>query len=45
VSGIPAGDELTDLVFFALDHGIESVREGGPLVGNAAFLGEGEPLF
>jgi hypothetical protein len=32
VSEIPASDELADLVFAALDHGIESVREGGPLV-------------
>ena len=29
---IPASDELMDLVFFALDHGIESVAEGGPLI-------------
>jgi hypothetical protein len=28
-------DKLAELVFFALDHGIDSVRDGGPLV---AFL-------
>lgn len=25
-------DALSDLVFFGLDHGVDSVREGGPLV-------------
>jgi hypothetical protein len=32
VSEIPASDELLDLVFAALDHGIDSVSEGGPLI-------------
>ena len=29
---ISASDELMNLAFFALDHGVESVKEGGPLV-------------
>jgi hypothetical protein len=32
VSEIPASDELLDLIFAALDHGVGSVAEGGPLV-------------
>jgi hypothetical protein len=32
VTEIPASDELMDLVFVALDHGIESVAAGGPLI-------------
>jgi hypothetical protein len=32
VSEIPASEELIELIFAALDHGIESVRDGGPLI-------------
>jgi hypothetical protein len=33
VSGVTTpSDELMELAFFALDHGVESVREGGPLI-------------
>jgi len=32
VSEVPASEELIELVFAALDHGIDSVREGGPLI-------------
>lgn len=32
MSEIPVSDELMDLVFAALDHGIDSVSEGGPLI-------------
>ena len=32
MSEIPASDELLDLVFAALDHGIGSVEDGGPLI-------------
>lgn len=32
MSEIPASDELMELVFAALDHGIDSVSEGGPLM-------------
>ena len=31
-SGPRWSDQLTDLAFAALDHGIESVRDGGPLI-------------
>ena len=31
MSEIPASEQLAELVFLALDHGIESVRDGGPL--------------
>ena len=32
MSEIEASDELMEVVFAALDHGIDSVREGGPLI-------------
>ena len=32
MSEIPAGEELLDLIFVALDHGVDSVSGGGPLV-------------
>jgi nucleotide-binding universal stress UspA family protein len=32
MSDIPASEELVDVVFAALDHGIDSVRDGGALV-------------
>lgn len=32
MSEIPASDDLMELVFAALDHGVESVTDGGPLV-------------
>ena len=32
MSEIAASEQLADLVFLALDHGIESVSEGGPLI-------------
>ena len=32
MSEVPPSDQLLDLVFAALDHGIESVQEGGPLI-------------
>jgi hypothetical protein len=32
VSEIPASEELMELAFLALDHGIASVTEGGPLI-------------
>lgn len=32
MSEIPATEELVDVVFAALDHGIDSVRDGGPLI-------------
>jgi hypothetical protein len=32
MSEIPASEELIDLVFAALDHGVESVKDGGPLI-------------
>ena len=45
MSEIPASDELMDLVFAALDHGIDSVSEGGPLIPFALAVGsEGRAL-
>jgi hypothetical protein len=39
-------EELLDLIFFALDHGIESVRaSGGPLRPFLMAKGEGKPLL
>lgn len=32
MSEIPASEELIEIVFAALDHGIDSVRDGGPLI-------------
>lgn len=32
MSEIPASEELIEVVFAALDHGIESVRDGGPVI-------------
>ena len=32
MSEIEASDELMEVVFAALDHGVDSVRDGGPLI-------------
>jgi hypothetical protein len=31
-TSLDASEELMELVFFAMDHGIDNVRDGGPLV-------------
>lgn len=35
--------ELLELILFSLDHGIESVRGGGPLIPFLATMGSGRP--
>jgi hypothetical protein len=37
--------ELLELVLFALDHGIESVRGGGPLIPFLLTTGTGRPML
>ena len=37
--------ELLELILFALDHGIESVRGGGPLIPFLATIGSGRPTL
>jgi hypothetical protein len=45
MSELPLSDELTDLVFTALDHAVGSVAEGGPLIPFAVTEGaEGRKL-
>src|SRR5688572_25161813 len=41
----PPGPELWQLILFALDHGLESVRGGGPLVPFLLSTGSGRPTL
>lgn len=44
-SSPPPGKELLELIHFALDHGIESIQGGGPLIPFLLSTGAGRPTL